>query len=274
MKKSLNAWTVDPAAGFEKLFADLKAAGFDAVELNVDKEGYSAHSLTLATTPDELAAIRELSERYALPVASISTSLWGGRMGRDPEFAETLLRQQLLCAKALGGRSVLTVPGGDYPRVSLAQDREACIGFLRSRRELIHEFGLDVGVENVWNGFFASPLDMTSFIDAVDDPLVGAYYDVGNVIAFSWSERWIEALGGRIRSVHVKDFRRTRGINSGGEWVDIPLGDVDWKAVIPALRAAGFDGCLTGEVSKSDPEQSYEDYYAFVAESIGKLLEY
>ena len=140
--------------------------------------------------------------------------------------------------------------------------------------ELIASYGIYVGVENVWNMFFGSPLDMASFIDEVGDPLVGAYYDVGNVIAFSWSERWIEVLGNRIHNIHVKDYKRARGVNSGGERKDIPYGDVNWKAVIPALRAAGFDGYLTGEVFKEDPEQSYQDYYAFVARGIEEVMNY
>ena len=90
MKKSLNAWTVAEETGFEQMFKELKEAGFDGIELNVDKEGHSAHSLTLSTTAEELADIKKLSEKYDLPVISISTSLWGGKMGTDPEFSEKL----------------------------------------------------------------------------------------------------------------------------------------------------------------------------------------
>lgn len=274
MKKSLNAWTVAEETGFEQMFKELKEAGFDGIELNVDKEGHSAHSLTLSTTAEELADIKKLSEKYDLPVISISTSLWGGKMGTDPEFSEKLLKQQLFCAKAFEATGILVVPGGAYPGIPLLEDRKACIDFLKSQLELIHSYGIYVGVENVWNGFFSSPLDMASFIDEVGDPLVGAYYDVGNVIAFSWSERWIEVLGNRIHNIHVKDFKRNRGIHSGGEWKDVPYGDVNWKAVIPALRAAGFDGYLTGEVFREDPNQPWTEYYAHVADGIGQVLNY
>ena len=274
MKKSLNAWTVADDTGFEQMFRELKEAGFEGVELNVDKVGHSAHSLSLETTEEELAAIKALSERYELPVISISTSLWGGCMGTDPEFSEKLLKKQLSCAAFFGAKGILVVPGGAYPRIPLLEDRQNCIDFLRSQKELIASYGIYVGVENVWNGFFGSPLDMASFIDAVDSPWVGAYYDVGNVIAFSWSERWIEVLGSRIHNIHVKDYKRNRGIHSGGEWKDIPYGDVNWPAVIPALKAAGFDGYLTGEVFKEDPDMSWTDYYKFVTEGIGQVLKY
>ena len=48
---------------------------------HVDREDYSAHSLTLSTTPEELKEIGALSRQYGLPVVSISSSLYGGRMG-------------------------------------------------------------------------------------------------------------------------------------------------------------------------------------------------
>lgn len=280
MKKSLNAWTVDGAAGFEEMFSQVKAAGFDGIELNVDAEGHSAHSLTLATTKEELAAIKALSEKYDLPVVSISSSLYGGKMGsRDAEnreFTKTLLRKQLECAEALGAHGILIVPGGSYPKIPLLEDWKTSMETIVSLKDEIaaagERAGIYVGVENVWNGFFASPLDMARFIDEVDCPYVGAYYDVGNVIAFSWSERWIEVLGNRIHNIHVKDFKRTRGINSGGTWEDLTEGDVNWEAVMPALKAAGFDGYLTAEVFKADDSMSYTDYYKKVSDGIDKVL--
>ena len=276
MKKSINAWSVDPDTGFEEMFAQLKDAGFDGVELNVDGEDASAHSLGLSTTGEELARIRGLSEQYSLPVVSISSALWHGRMGspdlENRELARRLLKKQLECAKALGAGGILTVPGGSYPAISLEADRAASAETLASMKGLIEETGVYVGVENVWNGFFMSPLDMASFIDGLGCPLIGAYYDVGNVVAFSWPERWIEALGSRIHNIHIKDYKRNGGINSGGSFVDLLEGDVNWAAVIPALKAAGFDGYLTAEVGKSDDAMPYPDYYRKVAGSIKRII--
>lgn len=280
MKKSINAWTVEAAAGFPELFRQVKEAGFDGLELNVDKEGHSAHSLSLATTPEELKEIGALSRQYGLPVVSISSSLYGGKMGsrdkEDREFAKTLLRKQLECAQALGSSGILTVPGGQSPRLSLAEDFQRSQATLAELREEIMAAGVYVGVENVWNGFFTSPVEMARFIDELDCPLVGAYFDVGNVVAFSWPESWIEILGRRIHHVHIKDFKRKAGLNQGGDFVSLTRGDVSWTGVIPALRQAGFEGYLTAEVDISEwdgPEITYQEYYKTVAETIGKILE-
>ena len=276
MKKAINAWSVDSKTGFEDMFAQVKKAGFDGIELNVDGEGHSEHSLSLNTTAEELAAIRAISDKYALPVVSISTSLWGGTMGtgkpEDTEFASKLLKQQLTCAKALGASGILVVPGGISADVSIAKAYENSHAFLESHKAMIEEYKICVGVENVWNTFFLSPFDMANFVDNLKCEYITAYYDVGNVVAFSWSEYWVDILGKRISHVHIKEFKRNGGFNNGGTWPDLLKGDVNFKKIIPLLKNAGFDGYLTAEIWKSDANMSFEDFYAESAATTAKII--
>ncbi|MBQ8397979.1 MAG: sugar phosphate isomerase/epimerase [Clostridia bacterium] len=276
MKTALNAWTVEKSLPMADTFAAVAAAGFAGIELNIDRDGASPHALSMATTQADYEGIRTLSAQYSLPVCSISTSLWGGKMGIAAHHgdAEALLFKQIEAASALGADGVLTVPGGMGDGVSLDAVRRTSIDFLRAHRDEIERRGIFVGVENVWNGFFLSPYDMATFIDAVGSPMIGAYLDAGNMLAFSTPEYWIEVLGARIGKVHVKDYLRSKGINSGGTWQDITHGSADWRAIIPALRAAGYDGYLVGEVFKADAEMSYTDYYTKVAGEIGEIITY
>ena len=275
MKKSLNAWTVDGSLGMEAMFEAVSRAGFDGIELNVDRPG-GAHALSMETTKEELAGIRALSEKYSLPVVSISTSLSGGMSGIPERWGEyrRLLRKQIEIAKALGASGILTVPGGMGGDITLKTARENSIAFYRSVRDEIEESGIFVGLENVWNGFFLSPFDMTSMLEEIGSKKIGAYFDAGNMLAFSVSEYWAEVLAGWIGCVHVKDYQRAGGINSGGEFVDITHGSANWKAIVPALKKGGFDGYLTGEVGKSDPDMSWDDYYKKVAGEIGEIIRY
>ena len=275
MKKSLNAWTVDGSLGMEAMFEAVSRAGFDGIELNVDRPG-GAHALSMETTKEELAGIRALSEKYSLPVVSISPSLSGGMSGIPERWGEyrRLLRKQIEIAKALGASGILTVPGGMGGDITLKTARENSIAFYRSVRDEIEESGIFVGLENVWNGFFLSPFDMTSMLEEIGSKKIGAYFDAGNMLAFSVSEYWAEVLAGWIGCVHVKDYKRAGGINSGGEFVDITHGSANWKAIVPALKKGGFDGYLTGEVGKSDPDMSWDDYYKKVAGEIGEIIRY
>ena len=275
MKRALNAWTVEGSLDMEATFAAVAKAGFEGIELNVDAPG-AAHGLSMNTTKEDYAAIRELSKKYNLPVCSISTSLWVGKMGNKDQWpdAEALLYKQIEAAIELGADGILIVPGGMGGSLTLDGARKNSIAFLQAQKARIEELGIFVGVENVWNGFFLSPYDMASFIDEVGSPKIGAYLDAGNMLAFSVPEYWIEVLGSRIGKVHVKDYKRNGGLNSGGTWQDITHGSADWKVMIPALRAAGYDGYLVGEVFKAFPDMSWEDYYAKVNGEIGEICAY
>jgi hexulose-6-phosphate isomerase len=275
MKKSINAWTVDAKTGFGETFKAVKGAGFEGIELNIDKDGYSEHSITLERGTD-LAALAKLSEKYSLPIVSISTSL-GGDAGSPggAQRAHKVIRRQIECAKALNAGAILSVPGGISGETSIKEAYKNSLECYRGIRGEIAASGIAVCLEQVWNGFFTSPFDMARFIDDLENPFFGAYFDAGNMLAFSWPEYWIEILGSRIRAVHVKNFKRTNGLYRGGTWVDLGEGDADWKKVIPALRKAGFDGYLTAETSIDEsktPGISYHQYYEAVARALGEII--
>ncbi len=278
MKTSINAWSVRADTTFADMFREISEAGFDGIELNLDAPG-TAHGLSMQTTDAELAEIRTLSEQYALPVVSISSSQHGGMWGdNDPavrERAKDVLRRQIHFAKALGAGGVLMVPGGMCEGRSLLTSWNNSLAAMREMKEEVRGCGVKIGIENVWNGFFTSPFDMVHFLDALDCPEYAVYFDAGNMHAFSWSEYWAEILSGRISNVHVKGFLRNGGsINAGGIWCDITDADINWAAVVPMLKKGGFDGYLTAEVGKCDPEQSWADYYKMVRGQVQVLCDY
>ena len=279
MKKSINAWSIDSKTNFEDTFSQIKKAGFDGIELNVDGKGNaSAHSLTLETTDKELAEIKALSEKYDLPVVSISTSLWwsvnmGSANPENRDNSKKLLEKQLICAKTLGADGILTVPGGISDDISIAEAYKNSFDDLESCKNIIEDYKIKVGLENVWNQFFLSPFDMANFIDSLNCEYITAYYDVGNTVAFSWSEYWIDILGKRISHIHIKDFKRNSGINSGGTWPDLLKGDVNFKKIIPALRKIGWDGYMTAEIGKSNDSQTFEEFYKETVELENKIIE-
>jgi hexulose-6-phosphate isomerase len=75
---------------------------------------------------------------------------------------------------------------------------------------------------------------------------VGAYFDVGNVVATGLPEDWIRILGKRICKVHFKDYRAAAGGLHG--FVDLLAGDVNWPSVMAAFKEIGYDGWCTAEM--------------------------
>ena len=282
MKRSINAWSIEDKLNFEEMFRAVKEAGFESIELNVDKDDRSAHSITLDKGTD-LGAVAGLSKKYALPVASISTSLGGGTgvPGEGWQKAHKVIRRQIECAKALDAKFILSVPGGSGDDLSLQQGYKNNLECYKKIGEEIAKSGVYVCLEQVWNGFFTSPFDMAKFIDDLENPGIAAYFDAGNVLAFSWPQHWIEVLGKRIRAMHVKNFKRNGGLFRGGQWVDLEEGDADWRKIIPALKKAGFDGgnettaCLTAETFIGEskvPGITYAGYYKSVSDALGRII--
>jgi hexulose-6-phosphate isomerase len=136
--------------------------------------------------------------------------------------------------------------------------------YVRSQAEirkvlpLAEELGIKIGLENVWNQFLLSPLETARYIDELDSPMVGAYFDVGNVVTYGWPEQWIRILGPRIIKLDIKEFSRKRRDEEGlgkGFGVKIGDGDCDWPAVMTALADIDYHGWATAEVPGGDRER-------------------
>ena len=76
---------------------------------------------------------------------------------------------------------------------------------------------MQIGLENVWNNFILSPVEAMRFIDEINHPLIGWYFDIGNVLRYGWPEHWIATLNSRIKKLHIKEFSREL-MNKEGLW--------------------------------------------------------
>jgi L-ribulose-5-phosphate 3-epimerase len=116
--------------------------------------------------------------------------------------------------------------------------------------------GIKLLVENVWNNFLLSPLEMARFVDEFDSPAIGCYFDIGNVVRFGWPEHWIRILGPRIVKLDIKEYSREKQLNEGlwkGFDVEIGEGDCNWPAVRAALADIDYtSGWATAEVPGGD----------------------
>jgi len=112
--------------------------------------------------------------------------------------------------------------------------------------------GVTLGIENVWNKVLLSPLEMRDFIDGFESQTVGDYLDVGNMIIQGYAEDWVRILGSRVSCVHFKDFKRKVGTSDG--FCDLLEGDVNYPAVMGALRAVGYDGACIAEFFGMDSQ--------------------
>ncbi len=276
MKVATGAAGLIPGGSFEEQFARAREIGYDCVELWLWAEGDTSSTLTLDSTEEDYARIRSLIEKYGVGVESVASGAYwsvGAFGSSDPARsaeAVKILRKQLEAAKAIGADTILVVTNLD-PDTEYMDSIELTVKLFRDMKEEIHEAGINIGLENVWNRFFTSPLDVIYVLEKIDDPLVGLYFDIGNMVAFSEPEYWITTLGKYIKKVHIKDFKRNKGYNSGGTFCGLFEGDVDFKKCMPLLKKAGYNGVITAEVGKTDPDITHEEYAVNLYNAMRKI---
>lgn len=254
MKKSISIWSFYGKGSLEEKMHLAKAAGFAGFEIDLSADG----PVNLESTPADLTAVRALAKKCGLELSGLATGLYwvANAVSADPanrEKAGRILQKQIECAAALGIDTILVVPGAvgvdfipgaEIVPYHLAYERAE--DFIRIALPAAEKAGVTLGIENVWNKFLLSPLEMRAFIDGFGSERVGAYFDVGNPLATGYPEHWIAALGARIRRVHFKDYRRAVGTVAG--FCDLLSGDVNWPGVMAELKAAGYAGWVAAEM--------------------------
>jgi L-ribulose-5-phosphate 3-epimerase len=222
--------------------------------LDVGFEGIEIGTITDAAVAAE---IKEASMETGLKIHSVMNAAhWKFPLSSaDPEVvAQSVagMEASLRNAELWGADSVLLVPAVLDPETSY-QD-----AWTRSQRvikerilPLAQELKVVVGIEEVWNKFLLSPLEMARYVDDFASPYVKAYLDVGNMVFYGYPQDWARTLGPRISRVHIKDFKVDRSKGTF-EWTNIGEGDVDWPEVRKALGEVGYDGWVTTEIRGGD----------------------
>lgn len=254
MKKGISIWSF-PAMSLNDSFALAKKAGFEGVEVALDeKDG----EITLNSTEKDLLEIKKQASNNGIELYSVASGLyWSYFLNDDDEKvrikARDIVKKQLECASVLGCESILVIPGcvnAEFAAPGKIVDYETSyyrsLESVKLVKEYAAQYKVEIGLENVWNKFLLSPLEMRSFIDAVDSEWVGSYLDIGNTLAFGYPEHWISTLNKRIKKVHFKDYRTEAGGLHG--FVDLLAGDVNYPAVVETLGKVGYDGWVTAEM--------------------------
>jgi hexulose-6-phosphate isomerase len=264
MIKAISYWSMkgglEGVCPVEDAIKAAKAAGFAGLELCIGETGL----LTPATDEATCRSYAALAARHGLALETLASGMSWSCSPTHPDAAIRrkaidLHKAALQRAAWLDCRAMLFVPGAvvipwdpSYRPVpydkAVAWAREA----VEQLGQTAAAVGVDLAVENVWNGLFYSPLEFAAFVDSFRNPRVGVYFDIGNGLNHQqWPPHWVEILGRRIRRVHVKDFKLATGTLAG--FCDLLAGDIPFADTMSALRGIGYDGTLVAEMMPYDP---------------------
>ena len=239
----------------ESALSQTKMHGFDALELSVSSEGVISTNSSKA----ECEMIRKRIDDSGVFVDSIATGMsWGVSPTSDDESIRkksiSLHQDALKVASYLDCKALLFVPGvvkspisPEIVRYDRALDRlrEA----INQMLPIAEDLNVDLCMENVWNGFFYSPIELRDFVDSFDSDRLGVYLDIGNLIGYQQHPpHWVELLNSRIKRVQIKDFQENFDWTGSFSFCDIGAGDVPWKETIEALKTIEYKSTIIAEM--------------------------
>ncbi|GAB2770472.1 sugar phosphate isomerase/epimerase [Rhabdobacter roseus] len=247
IKKSLKYGMIKEDLSLLDKFKMLKDLGYDGVELD---------------SPNDLSEkeILNARDKSGLELPGVVNSLhWKSPISDPDPKARTActesMKEALRACKRYGGTTVLLVPGVVNDGITYQEAYERSQAEIRKMIPVAEETGVKIALENVWNNFLISPVEAARYLDEINHPLVGWYFDVGNILRYGWPAHWIEILGKRIMKLDIKEFSLEKQKNEGlwkGFEVELLEGDCNWPAVNQALVKIGYSGWASAEVRGGD----------------------
>lgn len=230
---------------YEARFALAREVGFSAVEMRTVADEREAEQIAAA------------SQKTGLRIHSVMNSgHWDNPVSSpDPKVVDTCvegMHTSIRNAKLWGADTVLLVPAVVDASTGYQDAWTRSVTVIRERiLPYAEQHKVIVGIEEVWNKFLLSPIEMAQYVDDFKSPWVSAYFDVGNVVLYGYPHDWIRTLGTRFNKVHLKDFKLDRR-NGTFAFVHLGEGDIDWPAIRKAMHEVGYDGYVTPEIRGGD----------------------
>ncbi|NUB43625.1 sugar phosphate isomerase/epimerase [Fertoebacter nigrum] len=265
-------WTTHVTEDHANLLRDLKATGFDGVEIPVF-EGEVDHYTRLGALLDEIGLARTAVSAMGDP----AMNLIGDNQARAAGVA--YMRHAIDCAAALGAgtlsgplHSTLGHFSGQGPT---AEELARSVASQRAIGDHAGTRGVTVGLEalNRFECYLLNTMaDLSAHVDAIGHPHIRAMYDTFHANIEEADP--IAAFTGNLRNiVHVHLSENDRGVPGRG--------NIPWDQTFRGIKASGYDGWLTIEAFgrglpalaaatkvwrdfAESPEAVYRDGYRFI----------
>lgn len=273
MKNGINRCCFPEKMSLEECIILAKDTGFDGIELLMNEFEEPYLELHLNNTEGELIQIRNLADQYKIDIPSISTNLlWNYPLTDNNEKIRNkgieIVRGMIDAAYVIGAETILVMPGIVTKEVPYDIAYNRVLEAAKQLGQYAKSKGIYIGLENVWNKFLLSPLEMKELIEKIDNDFVQVYFDAGNVLAYGYPDQWVSILQNHIISVHVKDYEIAAGVHGFRQLFE---GDMDFYSLVRELKQFNYCGYLTAEIPFSG--EAVNEFLIKIRKAIGKILE-
>ncbi|MDX8442912.1 sugar phosphate isomerase/epimerase family protein [Mesorhizobium australafricanum] len=232
-------WTTSVSKKHEALLKDIRATGFDGVEIPV-----------FVGVPDDYKRLGEMLDRIGLERTAVSAMGDPAMNLISPDAATRkagidYMKWAIDCSAALGAdtlsgplHSTLGAFSGSGPT---AAEKKRSVASQRAIGDHAGKRGVTIGLEalNRFECYLVNTMaDLSEHIDAIDRPHIKAMYDT-----FHANIEEADPIGAytsnRRNVVHIHISENDRGVPGRG--------NIPWKETFAAIRQSGYDDWLTIE---------------------------
>jgi L-ribulose-5-phosphate 3-epimerase len=257
IKKGLVMDMLPSGLSYAERFKMAREVGFEVVQAPTTPDLHEAEEIKKAADAANIRIDSVMNmDHWKYPLSSSDSAV----VAKSMEGMRTSLHN----AKLWGSDAVLLVPAVVNAQTSYRDAWTRSQAQIRKLIPMAAELKVVIALEEVWNKFLLSPLEMAKYISEFESPWIKAWFDVGNVVLYGYPQDWIRTLGKSVYKVHLKDFKRKE---NGYAWVNLGDGDVDWAAVRQAFAEVGYAGSAIAELDGGD-----EAYLRDVSRRIDRLL--
>ena len=246
IKKAVELSMLPKELGLRERFQLARDVGFEGIEILTVSDPKEADEMKDASQKTGLVIHSVMNmEHWRSPLSSADPG--GGRQERR-RHGDLAAQREARGAPSM----VLLVPAVVDPQTCYKDAWTRSQQVIKERiLPLAAELKVIVGIEEVWNQFLLSPLEMARYVDELDSPWAKAYFDVGNVVLYGYPQDWIRTLGPRIVRVHLKDFSldRGKGTSPGRTWARATS---TGRPCARRFADIGFAGYMTTELAAGD----------------------
>ncbi len=250
---------------WEERFIRAKEAGFDFIEISVDKDRLNK----LEYTEEEISSLLFLAEEYAMPFHTLTLSANRYFPIGDPEKRDEgieLIRKAIRLAKKLKVEIIQLTAYDVYQKPSTEETKRLYEEAIREVLAYDEDYGIILAIEVLEDvPHFNTSKKLGDFIRKIDHPLLKEYGDTGNIVYNGYDPLQDLHDGADIMAaLHVKDavFHNEHNVAYGE-------GLVDFTSVFAYLKEVHYSGYL---VSECWDEENYHPELRNISEFIRRYM--
>jgi len=230
-----------------RLFSEI---GYEGIEIRCAEDG---HIDPERITDEQIKEIRKAAHDAGIEIACLTPYYKNYLTPEEREKSIAGMKRTIEVAAALDCKRVRSYGGITPPKNRSASEvwRRTVEG-IRIVAEFAERFGVTICIENHAGTLTMSARETADFVADVNHPNVGILYDHAwvRVAGRETASEAVQIMKPYIRHVHVKDWKFVGGDTENRRACLLGEGDIEWREVISALLAIGYDGFLSDEYEK------------------------